>query len=1624
MRHFIRIPKVQGILFFLLTGLIYLILSRPSSPVTDFAVKGDTVYFTVGVSGMRIAQVSSDDKADLRKAKVLTGYNLSGYARALEVKDQTIYVADERRGLVILEYPDPDHPGRVKLLSIHKTPCRAVDLALYDDKALIACGKGGVITVNIKNPADPQDHEFKIPGNVTRILVQEKRAFVVVNQLTLKVYDLSELKEAKELGKYNAPAAIQDIHLPSGDENHLVLSLGANGLRFLDVSNPGEIREVRKFEAANSAKSFSKLGNFGFIANGQQGLMVVDILENEIRFTKTFPTLARVEKVSIENGKVIFSDSHDGIRILQFLPSPVHEDEQKEKENLKPVSPTGFVNSVARSKGFTLLTMGERGLRVLQGPPQQLQQVAFYDTPGFSQAIATDGDQIYLADGTGGLLVFNFVDPGNGLELLANIETGKEHPLKDVSIANKYLFGILVDGTLKIWDITEPRNPREVVTFGLPGKLNDLEVFGGRAYVAAGNDGLHILDVRDVRFPSVKSHALMVSAQAVALYAINEQMAREQGRDPFDADPYAANTRIYAVVAAADGGLQVLDVTIPEQAEVVGMLKDFEAPVQQLVIRRDSAFVLDQTGQLYLVNLADPHRPVILQRYRLSEKPVNLTVDGTQVYLAAGEDGLRVIELGQPGSERLVGSYQNPMQIADFVRQNDLVYTVGGCQTIRQDGAPRYIGNSPGLSAWRVEAGRKWREIGFQSLPGCPEQVTITGNSAVISAGPFGAFIVDLSDPEHLKLQSSLRPGSPPGSEVHDALVRDRLAYFATGSNGLWVVDISDPGQPKEIGNVPLPKAGSILQLALWENYLVGSAPGFPMMDFWLQTPRFPQYFADYSELTDIRQIRVLGNLIYVAAGKDGLAILNISQPAKITMVNRVPTERAALDLAILDHFAFLLLQDGGLVIYEISDPTQPVELGRIEEVKGLGGLQVESLPLEEKISHKFRLLMIAEDQRLTEYTLKLKSELKVLAWIEGPGTASLASVVNESALFVDEELSRLGQSNPRWLSIRDRLRELAKAWGPRLLGRPWPEIGHSKKAQDTLRQAFVDGAVIGVFGFLFWIVILVQYALPVQSFQQRVSAGFRIFFYLLERHGIAARVRDGEVLQREDNRNRHGFGVVLVDLSSAVILAKRVQPYCILLQLLYEFLGLFLGRTQFGHQIGRVPIRFRGLTLPRELLAYPLSRQNAASRTPGTAPDQGNRTPFGFSRYPPVTRRCVAIPPMRVVGPGLVFTRARMFPLHPRWDEFILGTVDLRNQVRLQSNVVASTRDGIELQTNIFCIFSLGQPPEVLYVTYVGETDLQGRLKPASRRPENLRVVSLRRARVEGSGGQIEYHNLVERISDELDAADREEIHQFLSNRKNHPFRRVRPYDEIPQPFRPPYVVDPERIFSAFAAQSVVGEDGTEAHDWRDLPVLTAVELFRDALSKEKYDYLFHPTDSGQYPLRNFRDQFGRAVRNLGILSYQYVERRDGRPLKEKEDWHPGELIFYPVQPLRNAKVLRARGIRVLRGGFTELRPVQDAVRQQQLATWRARWQRKAEVEQADLDLQAMRIRTEARLQAQRDLINTLSSILVSTRPSDEALTIRVLQALEAAAADPQTRRLLPAETIEMLKNLRNLLR
>lgn len=359
-----------------------------------------------------------------------------------------------------------------------------------------------------------------------------------------------------------------------------------------------------------------------------------------------------------------------------------------------------------------------------------------------------------------------------------------------------------------------------------------------------------------------------------------------------------------------------------------------------------------------------------------------------------------------------------------------------------------------------------------------------------------------------------------------------------------------------------------------------------------------------------------------------------------------------------------------------------------------------------------------------------------------------------------------------------------------------------------------------------------------------------------------------------------------------------------------------------------------------------------------------------------------------RAVGAGITFTRP---------SERIRGVVDLRKQSRSRQEVRGYTRDGIEVTTTVWTLFTIGQNPEVLDIAYEGE-----------RHSKNLRILSLKKKAQQSHEQQIE----VLEFLDELDPQDRHEIHTYAEEALRQQAMDV--YHDVPAENMIP-VFNPERVFAAVFSEARSEQD--QVVPWVDLPPIVAVDVFREILSQYNYDQLFQPNQPADFPISKMRQLFRTQVRSRGALSYRLVFHKTRRPIS-LGTYDPNDLRVSEIKELRNPKILRERGIKVVACGFTDLVPPEE-VYKQRLDSWRALWEKETRVAQAAYELEAMRLQNRARMQAQQELRYEFMKILQESGHPKEVLAIRVLQALENAAADPKTKQLLPQETLALMNNL-----
>ncbi|MCP3978252.1 MAG: hypothetical protein GY716_02815, partial [bacterium] len=189
--------------------------------------------------------------------------------------------------------------------------------------------------------------------------------------------------------------------------------------------------------------------------------------------------------------------------------------------------------------------------------------LSFIRIPGFANSVAVQGDYAYVAAGARGLYVVDASDPSSPF-IAGSIDTSRN--ANAVAVEGNY--ALVADGQwdfrhnsyLRVIDVSDPTDPVFVTRLTVGGFVVDVVVADGRAYLAAGSRGIHIVDVSDPQAPvrlggvdSVNARRLDVSGDLVVVAGGSSGVHVIDASDP--AAPFVAgstHTRSGSRSAAAD----------------------------------------------------------------------------------------------------------------------------------------------------------------------------------------------------------------------------------------------------------------------------------------------------------------------------------------------------------------------------------------------------------------------------------------------------------------------------------------------------------------------------------------------------------------------------------------------------------------------------------------------------------------------------------------------------------------------------------------------------------------------------------------------------------------------------------------------------------------------------------------------------------------------------------------------------------------------------------------------------------------------------------------------------------------------------------------------------------------
>lgn len=469
--------------------------------------------------------------------------------------------------------------------------------------------------------------------------------------------------------------------------------------------------------------------------------------------------------------------------------------------------------------------------------------------------------------------------------------------------SNRDLMFLGSSGGVYILDITDPQLPvkisEQIHTRGIVEDLCYMES-SQRLYIADGQAGLEIWDISNPGSPN-KLGFCDTPNYAHGIYV----------QDIFT---FVADFR----------SLRIIDVSTPTNPREIGYCDITGYPLNVYVLGSYAYIATAFYGGLVIVDISSPTNPQVVGSFGTTETFHDVYVSGTYAYVSnPGEEdsvSLLVIDISDP---------TNPFEVSRLMLGEGIY---GDCELSICDSFA-YFSQEP-FQIINIADPYNPYMVGVCSESG--NSVHISGNHAYVASYP--GLIIDISIPSDPHVVGCY---DIPYS-VNDVHVSVPYAYLVDSHKGLYIIDITSPTNPFEVGKCQINgSAESIFKIGdnAYIPYKISSYDSMHLAVIDVTDPSNPQHIgncqADYPNRGGAHGIYVLGQYAYITirnywtGGQGGLWIVDVSDPSNpqgVGYFEDPQEDHKSFGVYVVDTLAYLAATD--FYIINVSDPSNPHQLG------------------------------------------------------------------------------------------------------------------------------------------------------------------------------------------------------------------------------------------------------------------------------------------------------------------------------------------------------------------------------------------------------------------------------------------------------------------------------------------------------------------------------------------------------------------------------------------------------------------------------------------------------------------------------------------------------------------------
>jgi hypothetical protein len=280
--------------------------------------------------------------------------------------------------------------------------------------------------------------------------------------------------------------------------------------------------------------------------------------------------------------------------------------------------------------------------------------------------------------------------------------------------------------------------------------------------------------------------------------------------------------------------------------------------------------------------------------------------------------------------------------------------------------------------------------LAVHGRPGKVDDAFVVGDYAYLAHDTEGLIAVDISDPGNPVFADSINTNG----KALAVYVDSATAYaYVANYDDVVIIDINDPSHLTTAGTID-PRGGRIVNLCVSGDrvYMANEIYGLQIF------PAEPGSTDDdyiFASLGGISDVYVDGDYAYIAAGSNGLGIVDISNLDSLTLVGRYDVDTldiAAKEVVVHDSVAYIADASLGLMAIDVSDPANPTLIDIMATPGTARG-----------IAYNVNRIYLADESALQIFALAAPDAGDSLLYINGistPGTA-INIMTRDSAAYV-----------------------------------------------------------------------------------------------------------------------------------------------------------------------------------------------------------------------------------------------------------------------------------------------------------------------------------------------------------------------------------------------------------------------------------------------------------------------------------------------------------------------------------------------------------------------------------------------------------------------------------------------